>query len=187
MVVLGSVLALAQMPGAPDPPKFDRFWASPMIVNMLGLTEAQIKQLDQLAADTAIKAIDDHAAVQKLQVQLLALFIPDKLDEAKFNQTTDALLAAETRAKKTLISALLQGYNLLTPEQQTKAKMLLQNPEFLRRLGARTGPGMGMGMGMGMGRGSAAGGGRMGMGYPARPPQPAKPPQPPQQPTPPPK
>ncbi len=172
-LLLMSMFALGAVAQAPDPPKLDRFWANPMIVNMLGLTEAQIKQFDQLAVDTAMKAIDEHAAVQKQQVQLLALFIPDKLDEAKFNQQVDSLLATETRAKKTVITALLQGYNLLTPEQQKKAKMMLQNPEFMRRLRdgmAGRGPGMGMGMGMGP------------MTRQARPAQPAKPLQPQQPP-----
>jgi Spy/CpxP family protein refolding chaperone len=172
VILLASLLAGAQ---SPDPPKpFNRFWTNPMIVNQLGLTEQQIKQFDQLAVDTAMKAIDEHAALQKQQVQLMALFIPEKLDEAKFNQQVDSLLAAETRTKKTVISALLQGYNLLTPEQQKKAKMLLQNPEFMRHLGAGMGAGMGMGMGMGSGPGLGMGHGTM-----PHPPQPARPVPPP--------
>ncbi len=138
-ILLASLLVMAQAPGAPRAPQMQRWWANPMVVNQLGLSEAQIKQFDQLAVDTAMKLIDEKAVTQKQQVQLLALFIPDKLDEARFNQQVDAMLASETRMKKTLISAVLQGYNLLTPEQQKKAKMLMQNMEFMRHMGM--GPG----------------------------------------------
>ena len=135
-IVFASLLAVAQMPGGPPaPPKMERWWANPMVVQQLGLTDAQIKQLDQLAVNTAMKLIDEKAAVEKQQLQLMALFIPDTLDQVKYRQQVDALLTAESTTKRTLLDALLQGYNLLTPEQQKKAKTLLQNAEFMRHMG----------------------------------------------------
>lgn len=185
VILFSSLIATAQMSGMPDRPRqFNRFWANPFIVNQLGLTDAQIKQFDQLAINTGMKLVDEHAAIQKQQLGILSLFIPDKLDESALNQQVDSLLAAETSAKKTIISAILQGYNLLTPEQQKKAKVLLQNPEFMRRLHEGIGRQAGMGMGMGMGMRSGAGMG-LGMGQGQKPPQPPRPAQPAQPPKPP--
>ncbi len=139
-LLFASLLASAQLPGVPHPSKgMNRWWANPLVVNQLGLSDAQIKQLDQLAVDTAMTLIDEKAALEKQQVQLMALLIPDKLDEARFNQQVDATLAAETRLKKSFVGALLQGYNLLAPEQQKKLKTLLQSLEFMKRMQAGMG------------------------------------------------
>ncbi len=162
VMLLGSLLVMAQMPmgGGPDtrPGEMHRFWATPWFVQQLGLTDAQIKQFDQLAVDTGMKLADDRASLQKQHLGLLSLLIPDKLDEAKFNQQVDAILAADARMKKTIAAAALQGYNLLTPEQQKKLKTMLQNMAMMRAMsgfmgmgGERHPGGMG-GMGMGAGR-----------------------------------
>ncbi len=161
VILLGS-LAMAQMPmrgPANGPRQMPRFWATPWFVQQLGLTDAQIKQFDELAVNTGMKLADDRAALDKQRLSLLSLLIPDKLDEAKFNQQVDAMLAAETSMKKTIAAAALQGYNLLTPDQQKKLKTMLQNMAMMRAMSqfmgmdeGRHAGGMGMGMGMGAGR-----------------------------------
>lgn len=191
VILLGSLLAMAQMPmpGAGNRPgEMNRFWATPWFVQQLGLTDAQIKQFDQLAVDTGMKLVDDKATVEKQHLGLMSLLIPDKLDEAKFNQQVDAMLAADARMKKTAIAAALQGYNLLTPEQQKKLKTMLQNMAMMRAMtgfmgmgGERHPGGMGMGAGRRPGSGMGMGAGR-GAGQGPRRPQPQTQPPPPPKP-----
>ncbi len=186
VVLLGSLLAMAQMQmpmggAATGPQQMPRFWAIPWFVQQLGLTDAQIKQFDELAVNTGMKLADDRAALDKQRLGLMSLLIPDKLDEAKFNQQVDAMLAADARMKKTIAAAALEGYNLLTPDQQKKLKTMLQNMAMMHAMSGFMGMGEGRragGMGMGMGLGSGRGPGRA----PRRPqPQPQNaPPKPPQ-------
>ena len=144
-LVLLPCLAGAQMPpGAPHPPGPDlgKWWKNSDIVRELGLSEAQINQIEQTFLEQRLKLIDLRAELEKQEARLQPLIEADQPDEAKVGAQIDQVLAARGRLEKANAMMMLAIRRVLTVEQWKKLQAIQQERERMhqRMMGAPFGP-----------------------------------------------
>ena len=152
VISLGAAaIAVAQ---APEPPQMRHRarggMTGQMMKERLGLTEAQVSQLEKLRTDERRAAIQRRADTQLARLELEQLMKAETVDEkavaARVKQLTD-LHGAALKAK---VDGRLALKKLLTPEQQEKLRqMRAERPRTLRgerpaRLSGRPGPAPGV-------------------------------------------
>ncbi len=127
ILVLLPCLAAAQIPpGAPHPPGPDlgKWWKNSEIVRELGLSEAQINQIEQTFLEQRLKLIDLHAELEKQETRLQPLIEADQPDEAKVSAQIDQVLAARGRLEKANALMMLSIRRVLTVEQWKKLQTI---------------------------------------------------------------
>jgi Spy/CpxP family protein refolding chaperone len=139
------------------------------VAAQLGLSEAALAQIKDLAFAAEQEAIGIRAELQKEQLELRKLMDADVPDEAAVMRQIDEVMVQEARMRKNQVGLLLKVRKLMTPDQRAQLDRLMmqrrgRGPGGGGGMGMGQGQGMGPGMGPGMGGGMGKGKGRMGRG-----------------------
>ncbi len=135
-------LATAQMPGPPmmgpmghgpmgEAPGFHAFagghrmgapewWKNPEVAQKLGITDAQVQKLDQIAFDHRMKMIDLRAALEREEVRLQPLMQASTPDENQILTQIDKVATQRAQIEKAHVQMMLATRRVLTPEQWKK-------------------------------------------------------------------
>lgn len=142
LVVLLAALAMPALMVAQGPPMGDRprgfggpgggpgmhvpmaFWRNSDVVKQLGLTDQQVKQIEQNFTENRLKLIDLRSALEKEQLKLDTLMNADQLNEQQISSQLDAVIAARGRLEKANAMMGVQMRKSLTPEQWSKLRQL---------------------------------------------------------------
>jgi Spy/CpxP family protein refolding chaperone len=100
-------------PGGP----MGAWWNSDEVRQKLGLTEDQVKKLQESFRDHRGKLVDLRADLEKREMELQDLMEADAPDLAKIQLLTDQLIAARGRLQKEFMSMLLKVRTVVTKEQ----------------------------------------------------------------------
>lgn len=96
------------------------WWKNPMIVQKLGLTDAQVQKLTQIAYDNRLKMIDLRAALEREEVKLEPLMEAASPDENQVLAQIDKINAQRGQVEKAHVQMMLATRRVLTPEQWKK-------------------------------------------------------------------
>ncbi len=97
-----------------------RWWVNPAVVQKIGLTQDQQKQIDGLYQKHRLKLIDTSAAVEREEAMLEPLLEADRPDEAKVLAQIDRVAQARAELEKAYARMLLGFRSVLTVEQWKK-------------------------------------------------------------------
>lgn len=124
----------ADPPGPPHPPRghhgmmmmqheMGKWWKNPEIVSKLQLTDAQVKQLNQVFYDHKLKLIDYGAEMEKQDLKLQTLLDADQPDEGQVGSQVDQVLAARGQLEReyTMMNLDLRKVLSLPQWKQLKA------------------------------------------------------------------
>jgi Spy/CpxP family protein refolding chaperone len=138
---------------------FARFVNNPMMRQQLGITDEQVTKFHQQQEDFQKAGIQNRATMQVKRMELNDLLRADKPDRAAIDRKLAEVNVAQAASEKANIDHMLAVRSLLTADQQSKLKEMMQN---------RMGPG---------GRGPMGPGGPGGRGGrgPNQPPPPKQP------------
>lgn len=131
-LVLAKPPAPATLPGGPgedEGPGLGMWWKNSEIVQRLGLSQAQVSQIEQIFYQHRLKLIDLHADVEKQEAMLQPLVEADQPDEAKVSVQLDQLLAARARLEKANTMMMLAIRRTLTIEQWKKLRAMQEERE----------------------------------------------------------
>lgn len=112
-----------------------KWWKNPELVKKLGLTDAQVQQLNKIAQDHRMQEIDLRATLEKQEAALEPLMESDKPDEAQVMAQLDKVGQARTNLQKSNTQSMLAIRRVLTPEQW---KQLHSQPHEMHHM--RQGP-----------------------------------------------
>ncbi|HYH01076.1 MAG TPA: periplasmic heavy metal sensor [Terriglobales bacterium] len=93
-------LVFNRMPGGA------RWWKNSEVVQKLGVSEAQVQQIERIFQDSRMRLIDAKAALEKQEVQLEPLIQADNPDEGQITSQIEKVAAARAELEKT--NALMQ-------------------------------------------------------------------------------
>lgn len=116
----------------------------PMLIQELGITDAQLRQMQPIFFDFAKKQIQIKSQVDIANLDLLQLLMQDKVDMGKVNQQIDKIGDYNAETMKAGVQAYLSARDVLTPAQRQKLQSLML------RLPLMMGPGGQQPMGPGM-------------------------------------
>ena len=127
------------MPPRPGRPPMERamprWWNNPQLVEKLGVSQDQIKKMDDIFQQHRLKLIDLNASLQKAEATMEPLMAADQPDEAKIVAQIDRVAQARAELEKANARMLLGIRQVLTPDQWKKLQQ--------ERPGAAQGPGRG--------------------------------------------
>ena len=128
-------IAPAPVPGQrqPHPPDLGKWWKNSEIARELGLTEAQINQIEQTFLEHRLKLIDLRAELEKQEARLQPLMEADQPDEARVGAHIDQVLAARGRLEKANAMMMLAIRRVLSVEQWKKLQAIQQERERMHR------------------------------------------------------
>lgn len=136
LALLLPCLAGAQMPpGALHAPGPDlgKWWKNSEIVRELGLSDAQINQMEQTFLEQRLKLIDLRAELEKQEVRLQPLIEADQPDETKVSAQIDQVLAARGRLEKANAMMMLAIRRVLSAEQWKKLQTIQHGREQMHQ------------------------------------------------------
>jgi Spy/CpxP family protein refolding chaperone len=110
--------------GGPFPP--GKWWKNSELVQKIGISEAQVQQMEKIFQDTRLKLIDMHANLQKQEALMEPLVESDRPDETKVLQQIDKVASARAELEKTNAQMMLGIRKILTVDQWNKLKALPQ-------------------------------------------------------------
>jgi Spy/CpxP family protein refolding chaperone len=110
-----------------------RWWVNPAIVQKLGLTADQQKQIDALFQKNRPKLIDGGAAVDKEEAAMEPLLEADHPDEMKVLAQIDRVTRARAELEKAYARMLLGFRSVLTVDQWKKLQAERPGPPGERR------------------------------------------------------
>jgi Spy/CpxP family protein refolding chaperone len=132
----GPAVALAQPPplppGPPGPPDLGRWWKSSEVVSALGLSAAQVKQIEQAFLEHRLKLIDLRADLERQETRLQPLIEADQPDEAQVSAQIDQVTAARGRLEKANAMMMLAVRKVLTVDQWRKLESIRHEREAMR-------------------------------------------------------
>ena len=138
LIFLVSGCALAQSP--------DQFawWDSPLVQN-LNLTMDQQKQIRGVVREYRDKLIEERAAVQKAEGDLMDQMNEDQVNEAKAREAVDKVVTARADLMRTVSQMAVRLRVLLTPQQwqmiqRRRAGQMMQRRQQLRPRGPLAAP-----------------------------------------------
>jgi Spy/CpxP family protein refolding chaperone len=99
-----------------------RWWVNPKVVEKIGLTADQQKQIDALFQKNRPKLIDAMASVEKAEAAMEPLIEADQPDEAKVLSQIDRVAQARSELEKANARMLLDFRRVLTVEQWKKLR-----------------------------------------------------------------
>jgi Spy/CpxP family protein refolding chaperone len=97
-----------------------RWWTNPAMVQKLGLTTEQQKQIDAVFQQNRVKLIDLNASVQKEEAVLDPMLDADRPDESKVLVQIDRIAQARAELEKANARMLLGFRGVLNPDQWKK-------------------------------------------------------------------
>lgn len=105
-------------------PRGDHFawWRNPEIAKKIGLSDDQVKKMDEIFQQNRLALIDIEATLQKEEMKLKPLIDADTPDEAAVLAQVDRVAQARAELEKTNARFLLGIRKQLTPEQWKKLK-----------------------------------------------------------------
>jgi Spy/CpxP family protein refolding chaperone len=101
-------------------PGLGAWWKNSDVVKELGLSDAQVKQIEQTFLDHRLKLIDLRAELERQEVRFQPLIDAEQPDEAKISAQLDAVLAARGRLEKAHAMMQLAIRRVLSVEQWKK-------------------------------------------------------------------
>jgi Spy/CpxP family protein refolding chaperone len=113
------LLLLALLTGnlwAQAPRGFYAWWDSP-IVRDLNLSADQMQRIRTTVREYRGRLIDERAAIQKAEADLIDLFNDDKVDEKRVNDAIERLAIGRANLTRTLTQMSLKLRQVLTVEQ----------------------------------------------------------------------
>lgn len=122
LIVSGFAVTLAQetAPGGDDVAFEGRWWASPRAQVRLGLSEAQIKQIEELTFQSGQRLIDDRAALNKARLELARLLQSDTLSQSAIDRAVERVVEAQTAVFREETKARAAVAQALTREQRVE-------------------------------------------------------------------
>lgn len=130
---------LGQPPGPPALTQYD-WWTRAVTRNSLNLSDAQLKQVNEISQAYYATLKDLRDSVSKAESNLNEIYNQDKIDELKASVAVDQYVNARTNLTRVLSQMSLKMRTVLTPEQWQQL-VDLQNG----RAAARGGRGRGRG------------------------------------------
>jgi Spy/CpxP family protein refolding chaperone len=118
-----------------------KWWKNSEIVQKLGLTDAQTQQMERIFQDYRLKLIDQHATLQKEELQMEPLVESDSPDEAKIVAQIDRVANARASLEKSNALMMLGIRKVMSAEQWKKLQELTPPPSMTPRA-APPAPGM---------------------------------------------
>ena len=109
-----------------------RWWTRPEVIEQLGLSADQRKNLDDILQQHRLKLIDLDAALQREEVTLEPLVSAQPPDDAKVTAQIDRVAQARAELEKANSRMLWQVRRVLTPEQWTQLQTRPVTPKPLR-------------------------------------------------------
>jgi Spy/CpxP family protein refolding chaperone len=94
-----------------------KWWKNSELVKKIGISEAQVQQIEKIFQDHRMKLIDLRSAVQKQELTLQPLVDADRPDEAKVTAQIDQVAQARTNLEKSNAQMLLAIRRVLSVEQ----------------------------------------------------------------------
>jgi len=137
--------------GPPAGRPIGAWWRNSEIVKQLGLSDAQVQQVEQIFQDYRVRLVNLHTALSQEEARLQPLVAAEHPDEAQVSAQIDKVAAARAELEKANGRMLLAIRRVLTEEQWQKLTELGQGLGMGKGMGMGRGPGMGQGMGPGMG------------------------------------
>ena len=118
-------------PRQPAPPGMEmgKWWKNSEIVRELGLSEAQVGQIERTFFEQRLKLIDLKADLEKQETRLQPLIEADQPDEAKVSAQIDQVLAARGRLEKANAMMMFSMRRVLMVEQWKKLQEIQQRRE----------------------------------------------------------
>lgn len=116
-------------PSPPQRPDLGKWWKNSAVVRDLGLSDAQIKEIEQTFLNHRLKLIDLRAALEREEAQLQPLVEAYKPDEAKVSARLDGVLAARNKLERENTMMMLDIRRVLTLEQWKKLQELQEHRE----------------------------------------------------------
>ena len=104
-------------PGMGGPGMMGKWWKNSELVRRLGLTDAQVQQIENIFQERRLQLIDLHAALEKQEAILDPLVNADRPDEAKVTAQIDKVAQARANLEKANAQMLLGIRRVLTVEQ----------------------------------------------------------------------
>lgn len=109
-----------------------RWWTRPEVIEQLGLSADQRKNLDDILQQHRLRLIDLDAALQREEVTLEPLVNAVPPDDAKVTAQIDRVAQARAELEKANSRMLWQVRRVLTPEQWTQLHTRTVNPKPLK-------------------------------------------------------
>jgi Spy/CpxP family protein refolding chaperone len=128
------------------------------MMQALNLTAEQQQKLEDLRYERRKESVTVRRDMELKRLDLEREMSKDNPDPAAVDRLLDEQGALRIRMNKTRVHQMLDMKKILTPEQWSKARELMQ-ARRAQRLGGRGGR-LGRGDGMGQGQGSGSGGGQ---------------------------
>jgi len=114
-------------------PELGAWWKNSQIVREIGLSDEQVKQIEQTFFDHRLKLIDLKAAVEREETRLQPLMEADQVNEAQVGAQIDKVLAARAALEKANVMMMLSIRRVLTVEQWKKLEAIKQERESMMR------------------------------------------------------
>ncbi len=123
-----------------------KWWKNPELARQLGLSENQIRQMENIFQDHRLKLIDLHPALEKQEALLEPMIEAEHPDENQVLAQIDKVAQARADLEKANARMLLGIRRVLTPEQWKKLQAEREmppahRPERRRFRGADRAPG----------------------------------------------
>lgn len=127
-----------RMPGRPGGmifhgPPMGKWWNDSELVKELGVSDAQVQQIEQIFQNHRLQLIDLRADVEKQEAILDPLVEADRPDESKVIGQIDKVAAARANLEKSNARMLLAIRRVLTVDQWKKLEAQSRDHEFRRQ------------------------------------------------------
>jgi Spy/CpxP family protein refolding chaperone len=119
-----AILILAPLIVCAQPPHGRGFRVNPEVAKQLNLTDAQKSQMDQVNHEFRQRLFELRDSVNKAESGVDAVFNVDPVDQAKYNDATEKLLAARNELSRALAQQDLKIRMILTAQQWQQLKQI---------------------------------------------------------------
>ena len=117
------------------------WWKNSELVKKLGLSEAQVQQIEKTFQDHRLQLIDLRATLEKQEVTMQPLVDAERPDEAKVTAQIDKVAQARADLEKSNAKMLLAIRRILTVEQWKQLQAQGMGPKHgPHMMGGKTGP-----------------------------------------------
>lgn len=98
------------------------WWRNPDIAQKVGITDAQIEKLNQIAFDNRLKMIDLRAALEREELKLQHMLDTSTPDENQILPQIDKVATQRAQVEKARVQTMLATRRVLTPDQWKKLR-----------------------------------------------------------------
>ncbi|HUR36862.1 MAG TPA: periplasmic heavy metal sensor [Terriglobales bacterium] len=105
-----------------------KWWKNSDMVQAVGLSDDQVTRMEKIFQDYRLKLIDQHAALQKEELQMEPLIESDSPDEAKIVAQIDRVANARASLEKSNALMMLGIRKVMSAEQWKKLQELTPPP-----------------------------------------------------------